>query len=123
MEAIVDVGRNFDDMKKKGPLITDETKIKDTFYKLKKILWKNQTVNIVLQNENGPCPLIAIANVLSLRNEIFLPQDMNSVTFEYLVTLILEAILKRNQNVDIEKLYEILPKLQSGMIVNVGFGN
>jgi hypothetical protein len=33
-----------------------------------------------MQNKNGPCPLLAIANVLSLRNELKLPAGIRDIT-------------------------------------------
>jgi hypothetical protein len=33
-----------------------------------------------MQNKNGPCPLLAIANVLSLRNELKLPAGVRDIT-------------------------------------------
>ncbi|KAI9013779.1 hypothetical protein CLU79DRAFT_768696 [Phycomyces nitens] len=61
-------------------------------YLVKTIDWYNhdkkqpRTIRIVTQNENGPCPLVAICNVLLLREEItILPPDREMVTFEYLI--------------------------------------
>lgn len=42
-------------------------------YRLKHINIRGRGVPVVMQNENGPCPLLAIANVLLLRNQIHLP--------------------------------------------------
>lgn len=42
-------------------------------YSLKRIKFFQRDVPIVCQNENGPCPLLAIVNILSLRNQIKLP--------------------------------------------------
>ncbi|CEP10845.1 hypothetical protein [Parasitella parasitica] len=55
-------------------------------YLVKAIDWKNKKVCIITQNENGPCPLVAICNVLFLRGELEIsPPDREFVTFEYLV--------------------------------------
>jgi hypothetical protein len=35
-----------------------------------------------MQNENGPCPLLALANVLLLRGGIHIHPDYSEVTFE-----------------------------------------
>lgn len=35
-----------------------------------------------MQNENGPCPLLALANVLLLRGGIEIHPDYSEVTFE-----------------------------------------
>ena len=37
---------------------------------------------ILMQNENGPCPLLALANVLLLRGGIHIHPDYSEVTFE-----------------------------------------
>ena len=47
---------------------------------IKRIHFFGRSVKIVMQNENGPCPLLAIANVLSLRNELKLPAGIREIT-------------------------------------------
>eukprot|EP00555_Chaetoceros_dichaeta_P015073 CAMPEP_0198260710 /NCGR_PEP_ID=MMETSP1447-20131203/9606_1 /TAXON_ID=420782 /ORGANISM="Chaetoceros dichaeta, Strain CCMP1751" /LENGTH=161 /DNA_ID=CAMNT_0043948429 /DNA_START=1 /DNA_END=483 /DNA_ORIENTATION=+ len=42
-------------------------------YTLKSICYHSEQRNILLQNENGPCPLLAAANALLLRGLIHLP--------------------------------------------------
>ncbi len=42
-------------------------------YLIKRIRFFSREVPVFLQNLNGPCPLLALANVLSLRNELRLP--------------------------------------------------
>ncbi|KAF1798927.1 hypothetical protein FB192DRAFT_1394037 [Mucor lusitanicus] len=55
-------------------------------YLVKTIDWKGKSVRIITQNENGPCPLVAICNVLFLRGDLEIrPPDREVVTFEYLV--------------------------------------
>ncbi|KAI9488258.1 hypothetical protein BDB00DRAFT_849234 [Zychaea mexicana] len=61
-------------------------------YLTKRIRWfdfatgKKKDVLIITQNENGPCPLVAICNVLFLRGDLEIrPPDREEVTFEYLV--------------------------------------
>lgn len=48
-------------------------------YKLKTIEFLRRKVPIVVQNENGPCPLLALANNLLLRNLIYLPPNAPEV--------------------------------------------
>ena len=43
---------------------------KETFYRAKRIHFLGRIVHVCTQNENGPCPLLALANVLLLRNAI-----------------------------------------------------
>ncbi|XP_041037498.1 ubiquitin carboxyl-terminal hydrolase MINDY-1-like [Carcharodon carcharias] len=38
-----------------------------TFYLVKWISWKGEKTPLITQSENGPCPLIAIVNILLLR--------------------------------------------------------
>ena len=63
-------------------------------YHVKWIKYKGNTVAIITQNENGPCPLLAIMNVLLLKNKIKLPGMIEMVTsgqlMEYLGDCIFE---------------------------------
>ena len=45
----------------------------DKAYRLKQVSYCGRQLPVVLQNENGPCPLLAITNVLLLRNQISIP--------------------------------------------------
>jgi len=67
-------------------------------YKLKTISFgpSRRAVRVVIQNENGPCPLLAIANVLLLRNAIQLPAGAPDVTQERLVSLVAGHLLDAN---------------------------
>ena len=67
-------------------------------YKLKTISFgpSRRAVRIVIQNENGPCPLLAIANVLLLRNAVQLPAGAPDVTQERLVSLMAGHLLDVN---------------------------
>lgn len=105
--------------------------------------------NILLQNENGPCPLLAAANALLLRGVIELPPHClrsNVVSIEELVTIFADRALKKNdahQNQhlkpssaeeeeaiyfrnkqsqhQVDELMQILPDLQYGMDINPKF--
>ncbi|XP_016128682.1 ubiquitin carboxyl-terminal hydrolase MINDY-2 isoform X2 [Sinocyclocheilus grahami] len=64
-------------------------------YHIKWIKWKEENTPIITQNENGPCPLLAIMNVLLLSWKVKLPPMMEIITaeqlMEYLGDYILEA--------------------------------
>jgi len=49
-------------------------------YKLKRIDFFGRKVPIALQNENGPCPVLAIANILLLKKQIVLPEHAPDVS-------------------------------------------
>lgn len=65
----------------------------DTYY-IKLIKWQGRKVPILTQNENGPCPLLAICNVLLLLGRLNLNKDAELVTYEYLVGLLGDLIIK-----------------------------
>ena len=58
-----------------------------------------RTFPILMQNENGPCPLIAIANVLSLRGDFEIPCSSEASTVaawcsnERLLAALMEKLL------------------------------
>ncbi|CAH2071318.1 unnamed protein product [Thlaspi arvense] len=54
-------------------------------YKTKSIQFLGRNTPIILQNENGPCPLLAICNVLLLRNNLNLNPDCYEVSQERLM--------------------------------------
>nr|XP_033776573.1 ubiquitin carboxyl-terminal hydrolase MINDY-2 isoform X1 [Geotrypetes seraphini] len=101
-------------------------------YHIKWIQWKEENTPIVTQNENGPCPLLAIMNVLLLAWKVKLPPMMEIITaeqlMEYLGDYILEAkpkeiseVQRLNYEQNMSDAMAILHKLQTGLDVNVKF--
>ncbi|CAJ0767075.1 6886_t:CDS:2, partial [Entrophospora sp. SA101] len=73
----------------------------DDEYQLKAIEWldpnvgKLRKLKVITQNENGPCPLLALCNVLLLRGDIEIkPYDRPTVTYDFLVELLGDYLLK-----------------------------
>mmetsp|Transcript_8438 Transcript_8438/g.21044 ORF Transcript_8438/g.21044 Transcript_8438/m.21044 type:complete len:620 (-) Transcript_8438:1293-3152(-) len=65
-------------------------------YRLKTIEYNKEKYKILLQNENGPCPLLAAANVLLLKKSIALPSNCikgGVVTIDELTNVLFEKIL------------------------------
>ncbi|KAF2078371.1 hypothetical protein CYY_000355 [Polysphondylium violaceum] len=102
-----------------------------TTFSVKGITYQDKKRNIVTQKINGPCPLIAIINILSLRGDITLP-DAGTVTYDDLVTRIGSFLLESMQNYEDTELqydYEIkindainiLPSLVYGLDLNIKF--
>ncbi|KAJ3268799.1 Ubiquitin carboxyl-terminal hydrolase MINDY-2 [Terramyces sp. JEL0728] len=78
---------------------------------------------ILLQNENGPCPLLALANLLSLANRIDINRDLS---LEDLLNLLCQYILSieitnANDEKILDDTLQVLPKLKYGMDVNIYF--
>ncbi|XP_043934830.1 ubiquitin carboxyl-terminal hydrolase MINDY-2 [Protopterus annectens] len=99
---------------------------------IKWIRWKEENTPIITQNENGPCPLLAIMNVLLLSWKVKLPPMMEIITaeqlMEYLGDYILEAkpkeiseVQRLNYEQNMSDAMAILHKLQTGLDVNVKF--
>ena len=106
----------------------------ESTYHLKWIPWNSDKIPIVMQSINGPCPLIATMNVLLLREKVKLPTMLEQITASQLLTYIGECImdsvpadLENDENAllnleqNIHDAMEILPKLKTGLDVNIRF--
>eukprot|EP01137_Pigoraptor_chileana_P002676 Opistho-2@2367 len=120
-------------------LPSEELQQSPDIYAVKRIPWSGRTVGIVTQNINGPCPLIAICNVLALRGQIQLHADMELVSYQHLCTALGDCLMRaasapttdaehtgeseadRARNV--EDCFNSFPKLQTGLDVNVRFSS
>ena len=105
-------------------------------HKVKVITFLGRDVPIVMQNENGPCPLLALSNILLLRNQIRLSRDIPEVSQEHLLSLVGCFLLDSNSPERLEACSTAqsanmqqnvadavcqLPKLTSGLDVNPFF--
>jgi hypothetical protein len=61
---------------------------------LKTVDWHDVRVKIVTQNENGPCPLVAICNVLLLNGKLKLNRDTDVVYASELVDMVANLIIE-----------------------------
>ncbi|KAJ8340471.1 hypothetical protein SKAU_G00351040 [Synaphobranchus kaupii] len=103
-----------------------------SIYHIKWMKWKEENTPIITQNENGPCPLLAIMNVLLLAWKVKMPPMMEIITaeqlMEYLGDYILDAKPKEiseaqrlNYEQNMSDAMAVLHKLQTGLDVNVKF--
>ncbi|XP_068636289.1 uncharacterized protein [Aristolochia californica] len=103
-------------------------------YKTKDVQFFGRSVPIILQHDNGPCPLIAICNVLLLRNNITISSDASEISLKKLLSLVAERLLDSNSNIqdkdagyvknqqkNIHDAIEMLPRLATGIDVNPHF--
>lgn len=98
---------------------------------LKCIPFMSKRHHVILQNENGPCPLIAIANILILTQRIQLDQptiQQKFILLNDLVQLIADVVLRVNnyieteqQSITLSSVFDILPKLARGLDLNIKF--
>ena len=66
----------------------------DSIYHIKWIYFKQKLVPIITQNENGPCPLLAILNVLLLQARVKIPAKTEVVTANQLMTYLGDSVLE-----------------------------
>ncbi|KAJ6633836.1 hypothetical protein lerEdw1_014285 [Lerista edwardsae] len=67
------------------------------FYCVKWINWKGERTPVITQSENGPCPLLAIMNILFLQWKVKLPPQKEVITSDELMAhlgLIAEQFLE-----------------------------
>lgn len=109
-----------------SPIILQE-EIRIGEYRVKRIEHMQKQVNIMLQNENGPCPLIAIANILSLRGAIQLePSNSSAITVDQVVKIITNFLREKYPNISPEEFdtyTKVLSDFKIGLDVNFGFKN
>lgn len=102
----------------------------DLTFSTKKIPFFGIERTILLQNENGPCPLLAIANCLILTNRVTFP-DQRYVGLNSLVAKIAEVSLTGSHsklqvqddahNMQMDSVLQTIPKLIRGLDLNVQF--
>lgn len=111
---------------KNKKIIRTNTAEMASMFELKTIKFLGRVVSILLQNENGPCPLLAMCNCLLLRGQIVLHSDSGQVSFEHVVALIVERLFQYPSNAEIAATLErqlddtigLLGLLQHGLDVN-----
>ncbi|XP_025088255.1 ubiquitin carboxyl-terminal hydrolase MINDY-1-like isoform X2 [Pomacea canaliculata] len=104
----------------------------DSVYYIKWITFDNAKVPIITQNENGPCPLLAIMNVLLLKGKVKLAPMLEMVTSEQLMAYLGECVIENmpqnlpeteraNYEQNMQDAMAVMHKLQTGLDVNVKF--
>ncbi|KAL3657401.1 hypothetical protein V7S43_017720 [Phytophthora oleae] len=111
----------------------------DEAYAVKQTQFLGKPVSYVCQNANGPCPLLAIANVLLLRGQLTLEDVVEPpgfVSAQDLMSLVHRRLLDTNpplsnaselqrltQEKTLKDVAEMLPSMLVGLDVNVRFHN
>eukprot|EP00730_Choanoeca_flexa_P003366 TRINITY_DN11383_c0_g1_i12.p1 TRINITY_DN11383_c0_g1~~TRINITY_DN11383_c0_g1_i12.p1 ORF type:complete len:489 (+),score=108.60 TRINITY_DN11383_c0_g1_i12:172-1638(+) len=87
---------------------------------------------ILCQNSNGPCPLLAVCNILFLQQRLELPLNTDHVVFDQLVQMLSLYLLdedishlseeqRANRDAAMTSLLDIFPRLLQGLDVNLKF--
>uniref|UniRef100_A0A915C4S7 Ubiquitin carboxyl-terminal hydrolase n=1 Tax=Parascaris univalens TaxID=6257 RepID=A0A915C4S7_PARUN len=101
-------------------------------YHVKWINFHGIMYGIVTQNENGPCPLVAVANVLLLKGQLGLPNKAERISEKDLLQCIADCLLRLkpeglnegdalNYEQNISDVLSLVPSLPRGLDVNVQF--
>lgn len=102
------------------------------FYCVKWIPWKGEQTPIITQSSNGPCPLLAIMNILFLQWKVKLPPQKEVITSEELMAHLGNCLLsikpqekseglQLNFQQNVDDAMTVLPRLATGLDVNVRF--
>mmetsp|Transcript_30790 Transcript_30790/g.59345 ORF Transcript_30790/g.59345 Transcript_30790/m.59345 type:complete len:407 (-) Transcript_30790:201-1421(-) len=110
-------------------------------YRIKDIKFFGSARRILLQSANGPCPLLALCNVLLLRNQLQISQDARYISFDELVAMVTNQLFDANASAtrdndassptgsraanvreSLSSCLEVLPRLNVGLDVNCKFG-
>lgn len=65
-------------------------------HQIKWVQFEGVRVPIITQNENGPCPMIAITNVLLLRQKISLPEDHEMVSSDLIIQTLSDELFSQS---------------------------
>ncbi|KAL5224191.1 hypothetical protein ABZP36_010830 [Zizania latifolia] len=105
----------------------------EVMHKTRAVDFLGRRTPIIYQNDNGPCPLLAICNVL-LKNVINLNPDASKVSQQKLLSLVAERLIDsnstaqgkdeeymRNWEHNVSDAIDLLPRLTTDINVNVLF--
>lgn len=102
------------------------------FYCVKWIPWKGERTPVITQSTNGPCPLLAIMNILFLQWKVKLSPQKEVITSDELMAHLGDCLLsikpqekseglQLNFQQNVDDAMTVLPKLATGLDVNVRF--
>jgi hypothetical protein len=113
-----------------APIAATPSTTEEKQWNTKEIYWQGRLQRMIIQNENGPCSLIALCNILLLRGTVQLvPEDRPAVSYTYLASLLGEHLIDvistsgAENAMDLEAALSIIPQTQVGLDVNVSFSS
>ena len=90
-------------------------------YSVKNATFDGSPISYLLQGANGPCPLLAICNILLLRGQLTLPLNSRDIDFDTLIHHVADILLSDGQQSAVNDAMSLLGKLNEGMDVNIRF--
>lgn len=122
----------FDLTSKLANLSTAKDTSADSVYHIKWINFHETRRPTITQNKNGPCPMIAIANLLLLRGNIDLPAQCELISGERILSILTDHLLLRApENLEEEQMLNLesnildalrlIPEMEKGLDINVRF--
>lgn len=104
------------------------------YHLLKWVPWNDGFVPIITQNENGPCPLLALCNILILKKTMKLTPGETVVTSQQLMDLLGSCLLhsrprslmeteQSNYEQNMQDAIAVFPRLLTGLDINVKFNS
>nr|VZI49447.1 unnamed protein product [Spirometra erinaceieuropaei] len=112
--------------------VAAESAENESYHQVRWITFNGKKRAVITQNKNGPCPMLALANVLLLRGTLSLPEDCEIISGERIIACLSHYLFSLTpEDLDDEDLpnYEktvsdalnVFPSLQTGLDINVRF--
>lgn len=101
----------------------------EELFKLRKVIFLDGEVPSLLQNRNGPCALLAVANCLLLRGVLKLDNDLTDLSSRDLVKCLQELARlgdmpdDPNNRANVLEVTRRLPQLMDGLLLNCRFSD
>lgn len=101
-----------------------------TQWQLRDVSWQNGLAKSIMQNENGPCSLIALCNALLLQGRMSItPANRPAVSYSYLSERLADIVLEGDTRTQsgaadpgvLPSVLATLPKMKEGFAVDVAF--
>ncbi|VDN02988.1 unnamed protein product [Thelazia callipaeda] len=112
--------------------VKQDTEDGSSVYNVKWVGVEGVDYAVVMQNHNGPCPLLAVVNALLLRGQIVLKRDCVKINENVLIQLVADCIVRlrpddldeseiSNYEKNVSDVLTLIPSLSKGLDVNVFF--
>ena len=91
-------------------------------YPITKGSFGNFPVSYLMQGANGPCPLLALCNILLFRDVLSLPAELTEITFESLVGKLANILIDKNKAADTDDTLRAILDMSVGLLGSLNKG-